>query len=366
MDQRLVCRETLCTPRKATTPVERKRLYGGIELNYARSRKRSADSEEQAPTPAPKRERRILLGKGASAYVYAATFTDGRPAVIKEMVFDERLHPDRAIDEECFVAEKNIHAQLRACKDIVRLLAVHHEPGTSGSLVLDRCETTLHKWLQRHGECGTRDTVRMMRQLVSAVAYCHALRIIHRDIKPENILVDAQGNAKLADFGLAHQFASDYDATVGRVCMAQSYVTLWYRAPELYLCDVFRGHGGRRELPVTLRHSYAADMWSLGCVLAELRCAMPLFPAECDIDLFFRVHRTIGSPSSKSWACGHAMFMSLNLVPPKHVPTPFDIYAPRFGQHGIDLLRRMVCMAPGDRITAAETLAHPYLATKAE
>lgn len=363
MEERLLCHETFCPPRKVTTPTERKRLYGETQISYAKVRKRSADGE---PTPTPKRDRRILLGKGASAYVYAATFTDGRPAVIKEMMFDHRVHPDRAVDEDSFVAEKTIHAQLRGCKDVVRLLAVHHDAGNSGSLVLERCDTTLYKWLQSYGGCGTRDTTRMMRQLTSAVAYCHSLRIVHRDIKPENILVDAQGNAKLADFGLAHQFASDHDAAVGRLCMVQSYVTLWYRAPELYLCDVFRGRRAKCEMPVMLRHSYAADIWSLGCVLVELRCGAALFAAECDVDLFFRVHRTIGSPSPKTWACGHTMFTAINLVPPKHIPAPFDTYVPRFGEHGIDLLRRMVSMAPGERITAVEALAHPYLFTKAE
>ena len=89
-----------------------------------------------------------------------------------------------------------------------------------------------------------------MHQLLSGIAYCHAHRVLHRDLKPQNLLIDNRGTIKLADFGLARAFSLPVRTYTHEV------VTLWYRAPEILLG--------------TKTYSTAVDVWSLGCIFAEM------------------------------------------------------------------------------------------------
>lgn len=94
--------------------------------------------------------------------------------------------------------------------------------------------------------------------MVRGLAFCHARRILHRDLKPQNLLIDKEGNLKLADFGLARAIGLPVRTYTHEI------VTLWYRAPEILL--------GQKH------YSTAVDMWSVGCIFAEMSTSSPLFP----------------------------------------------------------------------------------------
>lgn len=118
-----------------------------------------------------------------------------------------------------------------------------------------------------------------LRQILLAVNHAHMHCVMHRDLKPQNILVDAShSNVKVADFGLARSFLPPFKAYTDKV------VTLWYRAPEL--------------LMGVNSYSTGIDMWSVGCIFAEMLTREPLFRAESEIGLLHKV-RT-GSACSSS------------------------------------------------------------------
>ncbi|CAE6426783.1 unnamed protein product [Rhizoctonia solani] len=119
-------------------------------------------------------------------------------------------------------------------------------------------------------------------QLLAGLRYCHGHRILHRDLKPQNLLIDTNENLKLADFGLARAFGIPLRTYTHEV------VTLWYRSPEVLL--------GSRH------YSTAIDMWSVGCIVAEMVMhGQPLFPGDSEIDQIFKIFRLLGTPNEEVW-----------------------------------------------------------------
>lgn len=108
-------------------------------------------------------------------------------------------------------------------------------------------------------------------QILEAILFCHQRRILHRDLKPQNLLVQGDNVVKVADFGLGRAFGIPVRAYTHEV------VTLWYRAPEVLL-----------GAP---RYSCPVDIWSVGCIFAEMATKKPLFQGDSEIDQLFRIFR---------------------------------------------------------------------------
>eukprot|EP00941_MAST-03F_sp_MAST-3F-sp1_P003219 g3219.t1 len=191
-----------------------------------------------------------------------------------------------------------------------------------------------------HGPLLSHKLVRSyMYQLVSAVAYCHANRVVHRDIKPQNLLIDKKGNIKLADFGLARAFG------VPMRTYTHEVVTLWYRPPEILLGQKVYG------TPV--------DLWSIGCIFAELSNGTALFPGDSEIDQLHRIFRVFGCPDDSVWS-------NVSKLPdyrdnfPKFGRQPLSKVVPLLKGDALDLFTKLLVYDPLKRITAREAILHPY------
>jgi cyclin-dependent kinase 7 len=175
-----------------------------------------------------------------------------------------------------------------------------------------------------------------------AVWFCHENFILHRDIKPNNLLIAADGNIKLADFGLARSFAEP------TARMTYNVITSWYRPPELFF---------------EARHySGAVDVWSVGCVLAELALRAPYLHGETDLAVLSAINMVIGTPTEANWPGVTKLPRYVTLTPTTPLWPKSEIRNrfPSLGASGVDLLMQMLSLDPRKRPTAKGILEHEF------
>ena len=209
------------------------------------------------------------------------------------------------------------------------------------TLVFEYLDQDLKKYLDVC-EGGLDATVvkSFMYQLLTGVAFCHLHRVLHRDLKPQNLLINREGDLKLADFGLARAFGIPVRSYTHEV------VTLWYRAPDVLL-------GSRK-------YSTPVDIWSIGCILAEMVTGVPLFTGTSEQTQLDTIFRHLGTPNE-------SIFPGLSELPDyKHdfpeYPAPDNLchLVPKLDSIGVDLLQQMLTYDPARRITAQEALRHAF------
>ncbi|XP_030671154.1 mitogen-activated protein kinase 11 isoform X2 [Nomascus leucogenys] len=175
-------------------------------------------------------------------------------------------------------------------------------------------------------------------QLLRGLKYIHSAGIIHRDLKPSNVAVNEDCELRILDFGLARQADEEMTGYVA---------TRWYRAPEIMLN--------------WMHYNQTVDIWSVGCIMAELLQGKALFPGSDYIDQLKRIMEVVGTPSPDVLAkisSEHARtyIQSLPPMPQKDLSSIFRGANPL----AIDLLGRMLVLDSDQRVSAAEALAHAY------
>jgi cyclin-dependent kinase len=258
--------------------------------------------------------------------------------------------------------------------NIVRLYDVVHTERKL-TLVFEFLDQDLKKYLDVcDSGLGLPILKSFLYQLLTGVAYCHHHRVLHRDLKPPNLLINREGQLKLADFGLARAFGIPVRSYTHEV------VTLWYRAPDVLL-------GSRK-------YSTPVDIWSVGCIFAEMAngrwvlvdcmnafdvicrfdshwknssvhsSCRPLVAGTSEGDQLDRIFRLLGTPTIQEYPG----IVELPDYSPDHFP-PYPpprgglaSLVPTLDATGVDLLSQMLQYDPARRVTAQAALQHPFFA----
>jgi len=278
------------------------------------------------------------IGEGTYGVVYKAknNLTGDIVALKKiKLESEEEGIPSTAIKEISLLKGLN-HP------NIVRLYDVIHGDKKL-TLVFEYLDQDLKKYIDEK----VRPPVSVMKsflwQLLNGIAFCHEHRVLHRDLKPQNLLINkVKHELKLADFGLARSFGIPVRNKSHEV------VTLWYRAP-----DVLMGSS---------KYSMSIDIWSAGCIFAEMATGKPLFPGKNNTDQLNQIFKVLGTPTEKEWP-------SIKELPEyredfaKFPAQKITSVVPGLDADGYDLLSKMLQYDPSLRISATKAMLHPYLET---
>ena len=281
------------------------------------------------------------LGEGMFGKVYDGLIkaTQERVAIKKikvQLGYRDGLHPT-ALREIKYLREvsRNPH------ENIIKLYDAFQR-GSSLYLVFEYCLNDLERIIKdEKTQLPPCDIKAYMRMLLNGVAFCHENWILHRDLKPNNLMIGNDYRLKLIDFGLAKSYASPFRRYKSEV------VTLWYRSPELLY--------GATEYGPSL------DMWSVGCIFAELLQRAPLFPGQREIQQLGMIFRLLGTPTEKEWPGMTSLpsYIEYTMLDGAGLENNFAT-APSVTEGAIDLLTKFLTYDPVKRISAKDALKHEY------
>ncbi|OIV91943.1 hypothetical protein TanjilG_23204 [Lupinus angustifolius] len=294
------------------------------------------------PRRADSFEKLDKIGQGTYSNVYKARDTlTGKIVALKKVRFDN-LEPEsvkfmareililRRLDHPNVVKLEGLVTSRMSCSlYLVFEYMVHDLAGLATNPAI--------KFTESQVKC-------YMHQLFSGLEHCHNRHVLHRDIKGSNLLIDNEGVLKIADFGLASFFDPNHKHP-----MTSRVVTLWYRPPELLLGATEYGVG--------------VDLWSAGCILAELLAGRPIMPGRTEVEQLHKIFKLCGSPSEEYWKKSklpHATIFKPQQSYKRSISEIFKDFPPS----SLPLIETLLSIDPAERQTATAALHSEFFTTK--
>jgi len=279
-----------------------------------------------------------VIGNGSFGVVYQAKLCDsGEMVAIKKVLQDKRFKN----------RELQIMRRLDHC-NIVSLLYFFYTSGEKKdeiylNLVLEYIPETVYKVARQYSKQKQTIPVTFIKlymyQLFRSLAYIHSHGICHRDIKPQNLLLDPDsGVLKLCDFGSAKHLVRG-EPNVSYIC------SRYYRAPELIF--------GATDYTTNI------DVWSAGCVFAELMLGQPIFPGDSGVDQLVEIIKVLGTPTREQIKEMNPNYTEFKFPQIKAHPWP-KVFRARTSPEAIDLVSRLLEYTPSARISPLQACAHSF------
>lgn len=304
---------------------------------------------ESRPLLARRYELDSVIGEGAYGVVASATdVTTGEKVAVKRIrrVLDTYPMATRILRELKFLRLLKGHENVIEVKDI--LVPCDRDRFNDTFVVFELMPCDLYRVIHSRAALSSSQVRYLMFQLLRGVRYLHMCGVLHRDLKPSNVLVDGNCRLKIIDFGLARAaFRTENDSDL---MLWTNYVaTRWYRAPELIM-------------PRATNYGHPIDMWSVGCIFAEMLLRQPLFPGSDSSDQLRRITEFTGKPdigSIQKLRSAHAQQL-IAAMPPRAPADLRAMFPAGTEEAPLRLISKMLQFDPDMRISAHEALMDDY------
>lgn len=294
------------------------------------------------------------LGHGAYGIVCSAKYDDGTGGdegnfvAIKKItnIFSKRILCKRSLRELKLLQFFRGHKNITCLYDLD--IVPHPLTGDFNEIYLyeELMECDMHQIIRSGQPLLDSHYQSFIYQVLCGLKYIHSADVLHRDLKPGNLLVNADCELKICDFGLARGFSEDPEQNAG--FMTEYVATRWYRAPEIMLSFT--------------NYSKAIDIWSAGCILAELLGGKPLFRGKDYVDQLNQILLVLGTPDEPTLTkIGSVRAQNYVRSLPAMRKVPYSDIFPNANPLALDLLEKMLTLDPFKRITVEDALEHPYL-----
>nr|PIS51110.1 mitogen-activated protein kinase MKC1 [[Candida] auris] len=292
------------------------------------------------------------IGHGAYGIVCSAKFSspqgDGNYVAIKKVtnIFSKKILCKRSLREIKLLQFFRGHKNITCLYDLD--IVPHPVTGDFNEIYLyeELMECDMHQIIRSGQPLTDSHYQSFIYQVLCGLKYIHSADVLHRDLKPGNLLVNADCELKICDFGLARGFSEDVEQN--SQFMTEYVATRWYRAPEIMLSFS--------------NYTKAIDIWSVGCILGELLGGKPLFRGKDYVDQLNQILMILGTPKEATLTkIGSVRAQNYVRSLPIMRRVPFSELFPNANPLALDLLEKMLTLDPHQRITVDEALKHPYM-----